>query len=118
MIFLADENFPFTSIKILRNSGYEVISVREIMPGVKDINILKKAQDERLIILTFDRDFGELVFKDKMAIPGGLVYFRIKHIKPDEPAVIILDLINTKEFLIEDNFTVIQRLRIRQRKMI
>lgn len=118
MIFLADEDFPLASIKLLRDSGYEVISVREVIPGTKDSNILIKAQKGGFIILTFDRDFGELIFKDKIAIPKGLIYFRIKRIKPQEPAEIILDMIKTKEFLIEDHFTVIQRLRIRQRKMI
>ena len=118
MKFLADENFPAKSIDLLRKAGYIVISIGEEIPSVKDIEILLKAQNEELIILTFDRDFGGLIFKDKIAIPKGLVYLRIEPTKPQEPAEIILDMIKTKEFLIEDNFTVIQRLRIRQRKII
>ena len=61
MKFLADENFPFTSVKLLRISGWNIAYIAETNSGVKDIFILKKAVKENLIILTFDRDYGELI---------------------------------------------------------
>ena len=50
MKFLANENFPKLAIKILRNEGYKIYSVAEETPGEKDINILKRAQDDNLVL--------------------------------------------------------------------
>ncbi len=48
MDFLADENFPLSSIKLLRNAGYNVASVIEEIPGAKDSDILKRASSQTL----------------------------------------------------------------------
>jgi predicted nuclease of predicted toxin-antitoxin system len=53
MQFLANENFPLLSIKILRGAGHDIISVLEDTPGAKDIEVLSRAQRETRIILTF-----------------------------------------------------------------
>lgn len=70
MRFLANENFPKLAIKILRNAGYKIHSVVEETPGEKDINILKRAQNDNLIIITFDKDYGELIFRHKVYNPA------------------------------------------------
>lgn len=74
MNFLANENFPLASIRFLRNAVYKVISVIEETPWAKDIEVLKRANQEKLIILTFDRDYGELIYKYKLPVPYGLCY--------------------------------------------
>ncbi len=63
MQFLANENIPSKSISILRNAGYDVIAIGEESPGISDRDILNRAQIEHRIILTFDRDYGELIYK-------------------------------------------------------
>ncbi len=68
MKFLANENFPFPSIKFLRENGYEIISISEESSGIADSEVLQKASAENLIILTFDSDYGELIFKYKKII--------------------------------------------------
>jgi len=78
MRFLANENFPFPSIKILREKGFEVISISETLSGISDEEILRKASLENLIILTFDRDYGELIFKYQKENLPAVVYFRTK----------------------------------------
>jgi predicted nuclease of predicted toxin-antitoxin system len=55
MNFLANENFPLFSIRFLRTAGYNVASVIEDTPGAKDHDVLKRAQKEVRILLTFDR---------------------------------------------------------------
>lgn len=52
MDFLANENFPLFSIKLLRDVGYNVASVIRETPGAKDLDILKRAHKENRIILT------------------------------------------------------------------
>lgn len=114
MNFLADENFPLSSIKLLRNSGHNVIIVLEETPGGKDSHILKRAYKENLIILTFDRDYGELIYRHRAFPPCGIVYFRFDPAAPQEPAGILSKILNQKISLIE-KFTVIERNKIRQR---
>lgn len=75
MNFLTNENSPRHSIKLLRNAGYDVASVIEDTPGAKDHDVLKRAHAENRIVLTFDRDYGELIYKHKLLIPDGVVYF-------------------------------------------
>lgn len=61
MDFLADENFPLVSIRLLRNAGHNVVSVIEATPGGKDRDVLKRAHEENRVVLTFDKDYGELI---------------------------------------------------------
>jgi uncharacterized protein with PIN domain len=60
MRFLADENFPANAVKELKAAGHDVIWVRTAAPGSRDEDILALAAREERIILTFDKDFGEL----------------------------------------------------------
>jgi len=77
MRLLADENFPGLAIKALREQGHDVAWVREDSPGSKDIDVLARAQAEDRILLTFDKDFGELAFRWGLPAASGLVLFRI-----------------------------------------
>ena len=115
MHFLADEHFPIVSIELLRNAGHDVASVIKETPGDKDRNILKRAHEENRIVLTFDKDYGELIYRHKAFIPAGLIYFRFNPATPEEPADILLSIIEKHEVLILDRFTVVERDRIRQK---
>lgn len=61
MKFLADEYCDADMIASLRADGHDVVYVMEIKPGALDQEVLKKAFDEGRILLTEDKDFGELV---------------------------------------------------------
>ena len=77
-MFLANENFPKPSITILRDSGLNVQSIQEDSPGISDEEVINIASERNLIILTFDRDYGELIFKHSRNAPPAVVYFREK----------------------------------------
>jgi len=117
MIFLANENFPYPSLKLIRDAGFEVRSISEEASGISDEEVLSLAVDEHLIILTFDRDYGELVFKYKKESPPAVVYFRMKGSHPAEAGKIFLELLQAPGFKIEHLFTVIEETGIRQRKL-
>ena len=93
MDFLANENFPVASIALVRRAGHDVASIIEETPGSKDRDILKRAHEEKRIILTFDRDYGELIYRNKEVCPAGLVFFRFSPSTPEEPAHILLSII-------------------------
>ena len=103
MDLLANENFPVFSIKLLRNAGHNVISVIEETPGAKDEAVLKRAHDENRTVLTFDRDYGELIYRHKSLTPAG--------------AEILLNALEKGKVSISGRFTVIERDRIRQRTL-
>lgn len=116
MRFLANENFPFPSMKILRLIGFEVKSIAEDNFGISDEEVLRIAVAEQLIILTFDRDYGELIFKYKMQPPPAVVYFRLKGDNPQAAAQILLERIKNG-LVIENHFSVIDEQGTRQRKL-
>lgn len=63
MKFLANENFPLDSVIYLREQGFDVSAIGEDNPSITDPQVLEIAQREQRTILTFDRDYGELIFK-------------------------------------------------------
>jgi predicted nuclease of predicted toxin-antitoxin system len=76
MRFLADENFPANAVKELKAAGHDVIWVRTAAPGSRDEDILALAAREKRIILTFDKDFGELAARG-LPVSSGIILFRL-----------------------------------------
>ena len=116
MKFLANENIPYQSVKILRDAGFDIVSVSEEFPSVKDETVILYSTIENRIILTFDRDYGDLIFNHGINFSVGVVYLRISSFEPAEPARILLKLFKANLEL-EGYFTVISENNIRQRKL-
>jgi predicted nuclease of predicted toxin-antitoxin system len=64
--FLADESCDFSVVRALRNVGYDVLAVSEVMRRSDDAKLIEQASRENRILLTEDKDFGWLVFVSKM----------------------------------------------------
>ena len=116
MKFLANENIPLATIIKLRNEGYDVAAVCEDFPSIKDEAVILFASTENRIIITFDRDYGELIFKHNLKHSAGIIYLRIGNFQPEEPAGLLLNLFET-DLVFEGYFTVISEHNIRQRKL-
>ncbi len=117
MRFLANENFPLLSVRLLRQADLEVASVTEDSPGIEDSEVLDRAADEERVILTFDRDYGELIYRLRLRSPRGVIYLRFHPHTPEEPASILLNLLQIEGLQFEERFTVVDRDRIRQRPL-
>jgi predicted nuclease of predicted toxin-antitoxin system len=117
MDFLANENFPLLSARRLREAGHRVVSVIQEAPGSKDEDILKRAHTESLIILTFDRDYGELIYRHQALPPAGVVYFRFAPATPSEPAEILINVMDRADLSVIGKFTIVERGRVRQRSL-
>ena len=63
--------------------------IREIAPGISDLTVLSRAQTEGRLLLTFDKDFGELVYRLGVDASAGVVLFRI----PQPSAAVVADRI-------------------------
>lgn len=118
MKFLANENFPGLSVKILREHGFDVRYICEDFPSISDKAVLELAIFEERIVLTHDRDYGELIFKHGFRPKEGVIYFRIEDYLPNEPAEITLRLLSLNDFQVIGLFTVVDGWDdVRQRKI-
>jgi len=84
MKMLADENFPATVIVALRRRGHDVTAVTEAFPGVSDTRVLAAAVTDQRLLLTLDRDFGDLIFHHGNPAPAGVILFRLGGSDPQE----------------------------------
>ncbi|HET7273809.1 MAG TPA: DUF5615 family PIN-like protein [Longimicrobiaceae bacterium] len=116
--FLADENLPLLSIQMLREAGYSVEAVAEFAAGVEDAEILRHAVEHGQIVMTFDRDFGELIYHRNAPVPPGVIYLRIVARSPKDPGQVLLNLLNIDGLELIGRFTVVERERIRQRPLL
>lgn len=82
-----------------------------------DRGVLEYAIQHKLIILTFDRDYGELLFKYLFDPPPAIVYFRYKGNTPETVSDQLLNLIELENIEILGNFAVVEQHGIRQRKL-
>jgi len=77
MFLLANENFPGDAVSALRKAGHDVFWVRTDAPGATDTEVLRQAQAKGRILLTFDKDFGELAFRAGLPAASGIILFRV-----------------------------------------
>jgi len=75
MRFLADESCDFAIVRRLRDDGYDVVAVAEIAPRAEDNRVVDLAVRERRILLTEDKDFGQLLHAHGQAAPG-IIFLR------------------------------------------
>lgn len=117
MRLLANENVPQASVRRLREAGHDVASVASETPGVSDLVVLQRASEERRIVLTFDRDYGELIYRLGAPSPAGIVYLRFTPANPEEPADILQLALLVQGLSLEGRFTVLDRDKARQRPL-
>lgn len=116
MRLLANENFPLTSIRILKEAGYDIIAVGQDFAGILDSEVIELATKEQRTILTFDRDYGELIFRKGYQPQAGVIYFRWDYFLPDQPGEYLKNLFDSRSIRFEGMLTVIGTDHIRQRK--
>ncbi len=66
-MILADENLNYQFILDLREAGYEVLSITEKFSGISDPSVIDLALEEDAVLITEDKDFGELIFAHQVA---------------------------------------------------
>jgi predicted nuclease of predicted toxin-antitoxin system len=77
MRIIANENVMATVVGELRNRGHDVLWVKETMPKAADEVILARAQAENRLVLTHDKDFGELAFRFGLQATSGVLLIRL-----------------------------------------
>jgi hypothetical protein len=116
MRFLANENFPGAAVSMLKSAGHDVVWVRTAGPGTSDPEILAWAAREARILLTFDKDFGELARASALPSTCGVVLFRIPMPRPSDVGARLADLITAREDW-AGRFSVVEPGRVRMRML-
>lgn len=115
MKFLADENIEREFVEVLREAEFNVVSVRESYIGIADDEILKIAADEKAVIITYDTDFGELVFRFGLK-SHGVILLRLSGLSLAEKTCKTIFAVREHEAELENAFTVISENSVRIRK--
>jgi predicted nuclease of predicted toxin-antitoxin system len=116
-IFLADENIPLSVIKQLRKEGCKIISVTEEFKSLSDKKILELSSENKWIIITFDRDFGDLIFKQNYGKPFGIIFLRIIPKSPNYILQFLKWLLMQTSISFEGNFVVVNTDKVRTIKI-
>ena len=116
MRILANENFPAGVVRCLRAAGHDVAWIWEDARGCSDDKVLARAQLERRVVATFDKDFGELAFRTGLPAFCGVLLFRLVATSPARLAEKVLAAIST-QLSWEGYFAAITETRIRLRNL-
>jgi len=115
--FLADENIPLYVVKQLRKEGCKIISVAEEFAGSSDEKILELSSRNKWVIITFDKDFGELIYKQKSSKPYGIILLRVTPKSPEYILQLLKWLLLQVNISFEGNFVVVNKDKVRTIKM-
>lgn len=115
MNFLADESVDFPVVERLRQDGHSVAYVTELGPGMTDDEVLSLANQEGSLLLTADKDFGEMVFRQRLHT-HGVVLVRLPGLSPARKAESVALAIGERAPELPRSFAVIMpgALRIRR----
>ena len=112
MRFLADESCDFAVIWALRLTGFDVVAVSEAFPGAEDSQVSSVATSEERIVITEDKDFGQLVYAEGKGVVGVLL-LRFPARARTAMAQSIVDLVKHHRDHLAGRFVVAQPGRVR-----
>ncbi len=78
MRLLADENVSRNTVEALRGLGHDVSWVATDAPGSSDEAVLARASTEGRVLVTADKDFGELAFRSGLPAASGIILLRTR----------------------------------------
>lgn len=118
MNILADESVEASILTRLRQDGHIVTAIASESPGITDLAVLDRAIAEASLLLTADRDFGDMIVRDTHAAPhAGVVLYRLRQLSNTEKADRVSSVLAQEPSEFIDRFTVIERDRVRVRDL-
>ena len=108
--------YPLRAVRALRECGYDVLWLREDAPGSADNDVLSLASEEARVLLTFDKDFGELAFRSRLPANCGVILFRIPMISAKSIAEFIIEVLASRSDW-PGQFSVVKFDRIRMKPL-
>ena len=116
MRLLANENISATVVRGLRREGHDVLSAKESMRSEPDKELLARAQAEGRILVTHDKDFGELVYRCGRATHGVLL-IRLAGLSPAAKAELVSAVVRDRGGEMVRAFSVVSPGQVRVRRL-
>jgi len=113
--FLVDVGVSKAVEEWLRSEGYDVVTVRELDPRMPDVDILDEAVRESRLVLTMDKDFGELVHNSGKA-HAGVLLLRLAGARSKEKVAVMRNILKRYREKLPGSFSVYRNGRLRVRK--
>jgi predicted nuclease of predicted toxin-antitoxin system len=117
MNFLADEGVDFPVVQRLRSEGHDVFYVAEMAPAISDEEVLAAANEKGALLLTADRDFGELVYRLRR-ISEGVLLMRLAGLSPARKAEVMSSVVRVHGERLIRAFTVVTPGMVRLRPRV
>jgi predicted nuclease of predicted toxin-antitoxin system len=114
MKFLVDAGVGKNAEQLLEDFGFDSKAIRDIDPRMSDFEILQLAVAETRIIVTMDKDFGELVYNSGYN-HSGILLLRLENMNGNEKAGILRFIIENYASELKGNFCVFQKGKFRVR---
>jgi predicted nuclease of predicted toxin-antitoxin system len=115
MKFVVDESTGDSVVAELRRLGYDALSIHETFPGLDDPPILDIAFAEDRIVVTNDKDFGELVYRSGLP-HAGVILFRLDDESAKNRVRMMKEVLRLCGNNLKDNFIVASERKIRIRR--
>jgi predicted nuclease of predicted toxin-antitoxin system len=112
MTLVVDESVDFGIIIRLRQKGIIVVSIYEDFAGIKDTEVLKIANDNQCLLITEDKDFGELTYRLKLE-HNGILLIRLSEIPRKDRIILVPDIIEKHFDELANNFSVLSKRGLR-----
>ena len=116
MRLCVNENVAEACATALRKAGHDVLWIREADPGSSDAAVLSRAQAEQRLLITFDKDFGDLVFHRGLAASHGVILLRISQPSATVLAQRVVALLASRTDW-EGHYSVVEEHSIRMRPL-
>jgi predicted nuclease of predicted toxin-antitoxin system len=114
MILLADESVGRQIVERLQKDGHDVTYIAEMEPGISDETVLQKANEQGAMLLTVDKDFGELTYRQKL-MHRGVVLIRLEGLSNLTQAEVVAQALRERGVEFMNAFSVISPGMIRVR---
>ncbi len=116
MRFLADENVSRLVVERLRSGGHDVVLIGETRAGARDEDVLNAADAEGRILITEDRDFGELIIRQRLGV-HGVILLELDRLSNAAEAAAVAEIVSAHADRLTGNLVVIEPGRIRIRPL-
>jgi predicted nuclease of predicted toxin-antitoxin system len=113
--FFIDESVDAPVAERLRQDGHDLICIWELEPGLSDNDVLGRAEEDEAVLVTADKDFGELVFR-MGRLHTGVILIRLAGLSLDRKCDVVSEAIINHGDEIPGSFTVITPALIRIRR--
>jgi predicted nuclease of predicted toxin-antitoxin system len=114
---VADESVDKQIVDLLRANGHEVLFVAEFDAGIDDEAVLRHSREAKAILLTADKDFGELVFRQHL-VHSGVLLIRLAGFNPHANADLVAATFERHATELSTGFAVLSKRSLRLRRHV